>query len=75
MAEFEDTITMLYDKPFVCTCGREFFLGRHGKYEHSGGLLAENNIRYWLYWVCPKCKYEWSWRKILQKLKKQIILE
>ena len=55
---------------FECTCGRKIHLyGNFLGYEHDAGILDKLGIKWWLYMSCPRCGYEWSWQKILKRIK------
>jgi len=33
-------------------------------YPHSNGLNVKGLGKMWVYWVCEKCRYEWSFMKL-----------
>lgn len=40
-------------------------------YRHEGGVKDKRGDRYWLYYECPHCHYQWSWHKLMSKIKKE----
>jgi hypothetical protein len=56
------------DKFIKCFCGHTYkpflFMG----YEHVGGLADANGVKWWIFAVCPKCKYELSYWKLPRRI-------
>ncbi len=69
--EVGDVINTLSDKRFMCTCGKLAILDNFSAYPHDGGLADAEDKKWWLLYVCSKCDHQWSWDKIIQKLKRQ----
>lgn len=67
------TIKILTGVPFTCTCGKHQILGGFFGYPHTGGLDDKDGNRWWLYYECEnrKCRYEWSWWKLCNRLTSQ----
>ena len=65
---YEDIVKYLKDRVFECTCGCRFRLDIPLIYEHPDGLPSRDGGRYWLYYMCPCCGYQWAWWKILRRL-------
>jgi len=68
IGEYEILVEKLKDVKFRCTCGQVFPLSNPTSYEHPDGLQDSRGIRRWLYYVCPKCKYQWTYWKILRRI-------
>lgn len=64
----EEVINKLKDVKFKCSCGYRFHLSNPERYLHDGGLLSSDGKKYWLYYVCPKCGYQWAYWKIIKKV-------
>jgi len=68
LGELEIIIGKLRNVDFKCTCGETFKLSVPETYPHDGGLQDSNGQRMWLYYTCPKCKYQWAYWKILKRI-------
>jgi hypothetical protein len=47
-----------------CVCSFKYMMDKFVGYPHDGGLKDKNNHGWWVYTVCPRCKYEMSFHKI-----------
>lgn len=56
-----------------CTCGHEFKLTNPKGYLHQGGLEDKDGKAWWLYYSCPNCEYDWSWWKIVNRIRDGVI--
>jgi hypothetical protein len=63
-----EVISSLEGKKLECTCGKRVVLNDWEGYSHDGGVEDENGEKYWLFHVCPKCKYQWSWWKVVNRV-------
>jgi len=70
-SELGITITGLVNHSCLCTCGEEFPLTDPLGYEHGGGLDDKNAKNYWVYYVCPKCNYQWSESSVKNNLRRR----
>ena len=57
--ELGETIAKLKDNSFRCCC-EDQVLDEFRGYDHIGGLSDQEGTKYWAYWQCPKCHYNWS---------------
>lgn len=58
------TIEILTNVPFQCTCGKRQFLGGFLGYPHTNGLDDKDGNRWWIFYECEKCQYQWNWAKL-----------
>lgn len=65
------TIKILSGVPFTCTCGRKQILGGFLGYPHAGGLPDKDGNRWWVFYECEKCRYQWAWHKIVNRVMRQ----
>lgn len=67
--QFEEALKKGVDCDF---CGRRLAVSRINLYPHDGGIFVPNyGLKQWVSVQCSnnKCRYEWSWRKILRRAK------
>ncbi|MCK5018125.1 MAG: hypothetical protein KAS32_13795 [Candidatus Peribacteraceae bacterium] len=69
--EVEEVLNKLTGESFRCTCSKTHTLNAFIGYPHDGGIAGKDDKRWWVYWHCPSCHYEWSWHKLLRRLKEQ----
>ena len=76
--ELGETLSKLEGKEFDCDCAwrknRESSVSTLMAFEcypHDGGLADDEGHKWWLYWTCPICGYQWSWHKIENRLERQ----
>ena len=62
-------IKTLTGLPFKCSCRKIQTLGNFFAYPHDSGLEDADGEKWWLFYRCTKCHYEWSWHKIMNRLK------
>jgi hypothetical protein len=74
--EIKELLDKIKDKEFSCTCSLwrgkkkqvlDSFLG----YPHDGGLADKDGNKWWVYYRCKVCGYDWSFWKITNRLKKE----
>jgi hypothetical protein len=64
--EIAEVLSKLENEEFCCKmCSKVSKLTKFIGYEHEGGIAGSSGEKYWVYWICPKCKYQWAWHKIL----------
>jgi len=68
--EVTKTIEELEHKKLHCTCGKKFTLNHFLGYPHANGLIDGHGHKWWLFVECPQCKYQWSWQKVIHRIKK-----
>ena len=66
--DVSDILNLLDFREFVCSCGRKQTLNSFLGYEHSDGLMDKDNNKWWVYYECVKCGYQWSVWKLLKRL-------
>ena len=66
--EVETVLRRLQGKKHRCSCMHENLMDKFVCYPHEGGLPDKHGKRWWLYWRCPNCGYEWSWHKLERRL-------
>lgn len=71
--EIEEILNRLTGEAFKCTCGKTNELDRFIAYPHDGGIADKDGNKWWVYWHCPDCHYEWSWHKLIRRLDDHII--
>lgn len=50
-------------------------LGAPEMYEHDGGVYVEHiEKKQWVFFVCSRCKYQWAWWKIEQRLEREKVM-
>jgi len=54
---------------FSCTCKTRIDNPNFEGYTHSGGFADSTGSRWWMYIICPGCKYAWA----INKLDRQIM--
>lgn len=66
-ADVAEFLRLVDGKEYEClgTCRSTFtaYASSFVAYPHDGGLLDKNGARWWVYYACPKCGYETSFRK------------
>jgi hypothetical protein len=64
--EVGELINKLDGQEFCCKmCEHHTQLINFLGYEHGGGIADAAGEKYWVYFECPKCRYQWSWQNIL----------
>ena len=69
--EIGETINKLFGKEFKCWCRHKFTVHHFIGYIHDGGLADKEGTKWWMFIVCPHCRYEWSWHKLERRLDQQ----
>ena len=72
-SEVEEFCQQVNTKDMTCTCGEVGRMNMLRGYPHDGGLIDSEGRRWWVYYHCPKCHYEWSHTKILRRIKDGLI--
>lgn len=73
--EIAEVINKLQDETFTCWCGHKFTVNHFMGYQHEGGLADAQGSKWWVFVICPHCRYEWSWHKLINRLEKQKMLK
>ena len=66
--EVAKVLNALTGKEYRCTCGKNTILRNFMGYIHSDGVPDENGTKWWILFICPKCKHQWSWDKIQNRI-------
>lgn len=69
--ELGDTISSLKGKKFQCTCTEKHKLDSFEGYPHDGGLEDKEGDKWWMYYTCNKCNYQWSHWKLVRRVQIQ----
>ena len=71
--EVKRTLEIFDNVPFKCTCGHTFTLTKFSflGYEHEGGLADDKGNKWWVFFECGYCNYQWSWHKLANRVTQQ----
>lgn len=62
--EIENEMKLLKGKKFKCTCGKQTIINSFLGYPHEGGIEADDKEKWWVFFKCPHCNYQWSIDKL-----------
>ena len=61
--EVDEFCSTAQRKLMICTCGFQSIMHTFRGYPHEGGLADAEGKKWWVYYHCPNCHYEWSFTK------------
>ena len=62
--DIKEFINKIRGKSFKCWCQKVPKIDTFAGYPHDDGIADGNGKKWWVYWTCPNCQYDWSWTKL-----------